>query len=120
MHRRCAGTELLQRLLARWQQEGVHGHHPTPAAAAAAAAASSPNGGADTSVVLGAPAREGAAAAGEHAHDEGHGHAPGPLPMFTSCCPAWINLVEKASLVVLGALGVCWLQKGRAPSMLPG
>ena len=23
-------------------------------------------------------------------------HAPGPLPMFTSCCPAWVNLVEKS------------------------
>jgi len=25
-----------------------------------------------------------------------HSHAPGPLPMFTSCCPAWVNLVEKS------------------------
>lgn len=27
------------------------------------------------------------------AHDDAHG--PGILPMFTSCCPAWVTEVEK-------------------------
>ena len=33
----------------------------------------------------------------EHDDDDKnqHGRSPGPLPMFTSCCPGWIQLVEK-------------------------
>lgn len=108
------GTELLQRLAARWQQEGVHDHHPTPAAARAAAA-SGANGAADTNVVLGTAASGEAAAAGGHAHGEGHGHAPGPLPMFTSCCPAWINLVEKSYPELIPHLSSC-----KSPQMMMG
>ncbi len=29
----------------------------------------------------------------DEGHDEGH-HAPGPLPLVTSCCPAWIKYAE--------------------------
>ena len=25
------------------------------------------------------------------AHGSGHHATPGPLPMFTSCCPAWVK-----------------------------
>lgn len=71
-----AGTELLQRLTAFWQSQD------RPAAA----------GG-------------GAAAAEQHAEQHGHGPGPGPLPMFTSCCPAWVNLVEKASVGGEACLG---------------
>ena len=28
--------------------------------------------------------------------DAAGAHAPGPLPLFTSCCPAWVTLVEKS------------------------
>ena len=63
---RMAGTELLQRLKAHWAAQS----HDAASSQAAAAAEGA----------------EGAA----HAH-----HGPGPLPMFTSCCPAWVNLVEK-------------------------
>lgn len=84
----CPGTELLQRLKARWQAQSLdsRAQHTSSGSSAAAAAA--------------APAADAKhAAAGEQPHaaaEEGHGeHALGPLPMFTSCCPAWINLVEK-------------------------
>eukprot|EP00887_Chlorella_sp_A99_P003926 scaffold11.g3926.t1 len=34
-------------------------------------------------------------------------HAPGPLPMFTSCCPAWINMVEKSYPELIPHLSTC-------------
>ena len=37
----------------------------------------------------------------------GHGHAPGPLPMFTSCCPGWITLVEKSYPELIPHLSTC-------------
>ncbi|KIZ02242.1 NADH dehydrogenase I subunit G [Monoraphidium neglectum] len=64
------GTELLARLRAN-----AAGRSPPDAAATAAAAG--PAGGAG-------PAAPAAAAA-----------PPPPLPMFTSCCPGWVNLVEQ-------------------------
>lgn len=39
--------------------------------------------------------------------EHGHEHAPGPLPMFTSCCPAWINLVEKSFPELIPNLSTC-------------
>ncbi|EFN56510.1 hypothetical protein CHLNCDRAFT_34957 [Chlorella variabilis] len=44
-----------------------------------------------------------------------HGHAPGPLPMFTSCCPAWINLVEKSYPELIPHLSSC-----KSPQMMMG
>ncbi|GAB4819092.1 hypothetical protein N2152v2_006138 [Parachlorella kessleri] len=40
---------------------------------------------------------------------EGHSHAheEGPLPMFTSCCPAWINMVEKEYPELIPNLSSC-------------
>ena len=43
---------------------------------------------------------------GSKDHDSHGHHAPGPLPMFTSCCPAWINLVEKVGGVGGGEGGL--------------
>lgn len=40
--------------------------------------------------------------------ESGH-HLPGPLPMFTSCCPAWINLVgqnlQSSAVLTLSVMG---------------
>lgn len=72
-----AGTELLQRLKAHWEAAAQHDNRHSYAAA-----------GEHTR------GANGEAAAGQAA-EGAHGHVPGPLPMFTSCCPAWINLVEK-------------------------
>ncbi len=36
-----------------------------------------------------------------------HHHGPGPLPMFTSCCPGWITLVEKSYPELIPNLSSC-------------
>eukprot|EP00887_Chlorella_sp_A99_P001323 scaffold14.g1323.t1 len=51
-----------------------------------------------------------AGGAGAHAH-----HGPGPLPMFTSCCPAWINFVEKSYPELLPHISSC-----KSPQMMMG
>ena len=38
---------------------------------------------------------------------DGHGHPQGPLPMFTSCCPGWISLVEKSYPELIPNLSTC-------------
>eukprot|EP00884_Botryococcus_braunii_P007911 jgi/Botrbrau1/17120/Bobra.0157s0021.2 len=40
---------------------------------------------------------------------------PGPLPMFTSCCPAWINLVQKSYPELIPHLSTC-----KSPQMMLG
>ena len=35
------------------------------------------------------------------------GHAPGPLPMFTSCCPGWVTMVEKSFPELIPHLSTC-------------
>lgn len=37
----------------------------------------------------------------------------GPLPMFTSCCPGWINLVEKSYPHLIPHLSTCKSPQGR-------
>jgi NADH-quinone oxidoreductase subunit G/NADP-reducing hydrogenase subunit HndD len=38
---------------------------------------------------------------------DGGGHAPGPLPMFTSCCPAWVKFAEQNYPELLPHLSSC-------------
>jgi len=38
---------------------------------------------------------------------EGRAPSPGPLPIFTSCCPAWITLVEKSFPELIPNLSTC-------------
>ncbi|KAL0236837.1 hypothetical protein PCE1_000234 [Barthelona sp. PCE] len=42
----------------------------------------------------------------------------GPLPMFTSCCPAWINLVEKHYPHLIPHLSSCRSPQGMMSSVL--
>lgn len=51
----------------------------------------------------------------EGGHGESGHHAPGPLPMFTSCCPAWINLVEKSYPELIPHVSTC-----KSPQMMMG
>ena len=72
------GTELLGRLRTAWGLE-------PPAAADDDSSSSS------------------ASSAGRQGHQDeaagrGHHQGPGPLPMFTSCCPGWITTVGTGTL----------------------
>src|SRR5690606_25755644 len=42
----------------------------------------------------------------------------GPFPMFTSCCPAWINLVEKVYPELIPNLSTCRSPQGMMSSMV--
>jgi NADH-quinone oxidoreductase subunit G len=101
------GTELLQRLKARWQAQSRDSRaHHTGGSSSGAGAAAAP------AAEAGHAAAEAGHAAAELAHAE---HAPGPLPMFTSCCPAWINLVEKSYPELIPHLSSC-----KSPQMMMG
>ncbi len=56
------------------------------------------------------------AAAGGQQHTAAHG--AGPLPMFTSCCPAWINLVEKSYPALLPHLSTCKSPQGMLSTLV--
>jgi iron only hydrogenase large subunit-like protein len=74
------GTELLQRLKAA-----------TAAASNDGAATSSTTSSGSSSTTQPPPSPGyGAAGAAREAS-----HAAGPLPLFTSCCPGWVSLVEQ-------------------------
>lgn len=84
------GTELLARLTAAWQQQ-------------------------DT-----AAGQQGAQQAQQQGREEGAAaqqqqHGPGPLPLLTSCCPAWINEVELAYPQLIPYLSSC-----RSPQAMMG
>ncbi|PRW56960.1 ferredoxin [Chlorella sorokiniana] len=49
---------------------------------------------------------------GHSGHDS---HAPGPLPMFTSCCPGWITTVEKSYPELIPHLSTC-----KSPAQMMG
>ena len=55
-----------------------------------------------------------APAAAEHDTNTEH-HAPGPLPMFTSCCPGWVAMAEKSAPELLPYLSTC-----KSPHMMLG
>jgi len=43
----------------------------------------------------------------QYDHQHHHKEQPGPLPMFTSCCPGWITLVEKSYPELIPNLSTC-------------
>ncbi|KAL4452172.1 hypothetical protein ABPG75_007834 [Micractinium tetrahymenae] len=81
------GTELLRRLRKAWGLE-------LPAA----------SGGA---------AHSAGGEAASHGHE--HSHEPGPLPMFTSCCPGWVTTVEKSYPELIPHLSTC-----KSPAQMMG
>ncbi|PSC71155.1 ferredoxin [Micractinium conductrix] len=89
------GTELLGRLRTAWGLE-------PPAAADDDSSSSS------------------ASSAGRQGHQDeaagrGHHQGPGPLPMFTSCCPGWITTVEKSYPELIPHLSTC-----KSPAQMMG
>ncbi len=83
------GSELLQRLAAAWQQQDQRAQQPER--------------------------EEAQQPEGQEAGRAAHGHAPGPLPLLTSCCPAWVNEVEQAYPRLLPHLSSC-----RSPQAMMG
>ncbi|KAI8472703.1 MAG: hydrogenase [Monoraphidium minutum] len=54
--------------------------------------------------------------AGSHAPAAGDGHAASAiLPMFTSCCPGWVSMVEKSNPELIPYLSSC-----KSPQMMMG
>jgi iron only hydrogenase large subunit-like protein len=41
-----------------------------------------------------------------------------PLPMFTSCCLAWVNYVEQQDPELIPNLSTCWLPLGMQSAMI--
>lgn len=82
------GTELLQRLRHAWGLD-------LPAEGSGGAGA---GGG-----------RSAGAQEEQQGQGQGRGHhsAPGPLPMFTSCCPGWVTACEKSFPELLPHLSTC-------------
>jgi len=50
-----------------------------------------------------------------HHHLEGDAETAGPLPMFTSCCPGWIAMVEKSYPDLIPYVSTC-----KSPQMMMG
>lgn len=48
-------------------------------------------------------------------HLEGHPHDDEPMPMFTSCCPGWVAMVEKSYPELIPYLSTC-----KSPQMMMG
>lgn len=50
-----------------------------------------------------------------HEHLEGHPDQDEPMPMFTSCCPGWVGMVEKMYPEIIPYLSSC-----KSPQMMMG
>ena len=77
------GTELLKRLQHAWEKENQN----SDSSSSNATSSSAPSSSSSSSSL--------------------RPHGSGPLPMFTSCCPGWVTLVEKSYPELIPNLSTC-------------